>query len=277
MKNLSILILILCLTWTTRAQTTLLCHSSTLHRYDEGQPKKFNLTPKGTIADITLLFENLYADIVLEGVAGNEIEVVTNHYAGIPEKAKGLKPLSATGTDNTGMGLSIAQEGNVIKVSGASRKADGIYTFKVPENIKVKVDVESWHAGDLEASNLSNQVEVTTQGGDLTFQDITGPLVASTINGDIEVTFSSLNQTTPTSITSTSGDIDITLPDNTKGTFELGTISGEIFTDLDFTFSDEEGMRRMTGGMQANATLNGGGVAVTFKSISGDVLIRKGK
>jgi len=239
--------------------------------------QQYKYTPKGNIAETIVVIQNLYADISIEGVSGNEITIETDEYEGIPEKAKGLKPLSATGPENTGIGLSVVQEGNKITISGASRKADGEYRIKLPKNMMLRADLNSWQSGDFYARGLTNEVEVKSQNGDLIFEDITGPLVAYSLSSDISVRFSSLNQTTPTSISSTSGDLDITLPASSKGNFKLSSVSGEIYTDVDFKFGDEKDLKRWGGGMSANATLNGGGVEVSLKSISGDVYIRKAK
>lgn len=239
--------------------------------------QEYKYTPKGDVSTTTVVIENLFADVVIEGVSSNEITITTSDYEGIPEKAKGLKPLSATGPENTGIGLSVIQEGNTIKVSGASRKADGEYYIKIPKNIKLKADLNSWQAGDFVASGLTNEVEVKSQNSDLVLKNITGPLVAYSLSADIEVVFTTISQTTPTSISTTSGDLDITLPASAKGNFKLGTISGEIYTDIDFKFNNSDDMKRLGGGMKTDAILNGGGVEVALKSVSGDVFIRKAK
>ena len=57
----------------------------------------------------------------------------------------------------------------------------------------------------------------------------------------------------------------------------MSSTSGEIYTDLDFQITKSNGLRRWGGGMFADAALNGGGVEVTIKSVSGDILIRKQK
>ncbi|WP_258100031.1 DUF4097 domain-containing protein [Marinoscillum pacificum] len=242
-----------------------------------GVEKTFKLTPKGNASDITLSIENFYGDITIAAVNTPELVISTKNYEGVPEKAQGLKPLSATGSDNTDIGLSVTQKGNVIKVSAASRKADGHYLLKVPQNMKVKADLNSWQAGDFVVSGLTNEIDVKTQNGDVILRNVKGPVVANTLSGDITVIFTGISQTTPTSITSTSGDIDVTLPTSTKGAFKLSTISGEVYTDVNFDVKNEEGMRRMAGGMSVDATLNGGGVNILLKSISGDVYIRKDK
>lgn len=240
------------------------------------QAQQYQYTPKGDISGTMVVIENLYADLRIEGIAGSEIIIQTDDYEGIPEKAKGLKPLSASGPENTGIGLSVQQEGNRITISGASRKADGEYLIQLPKNIILKADLNTWQAGDMYVKGMTNEVEVKSQNGDLVFEAVTGPLVAYSLSSDIVVVFANLNQSTPTSISSTSGDIDITLPATAKGNFNLSSISGEVYTDMDFQFGKDQELKRWAGGMSASATLNGGGVEVSLKSVSGDVYIRKG-
>ncbi|RED94082.1 DUF4097 family beta strand repeat-containing protein [Marinoscillum furvescens] len=240
------------------------------------QLKTFKQKIAGNTEETTLVIENLFADLVIEGSSTGELLIETDDYEGIPEKAKGLRPLSATGPENTGVGLSVTTSGGEISVSAASGSAnDGTYIFKVPKNLKVRADLKSWQGGDIVIRNMANEVEVKSMNGDLRFEDVTGPLVANSISSDIEVVFTNLSQSSPTSLSSTSGDIDVTLPATTRGNFKMGSISGEIYTDLDFDFENDKDLQRVGGDMSANATLNGGGVEVSLKCISGNVYIRK--
>jgi len=241
-----------------------------------GNAQTYKYTPKNANEDTKVVIKSFFADIEIVGVSGNEIIIEALDYEGVPERARGLKPLSATGPENTGIGLNITQSGNKILITAASRKADdGEYLLKIPKNLKVNVDYNSWQAGDLYIKGLANEVEVKSQIGDLVLEDITGPLVAHTLSSDIEVVFSSLSQNSPTSISSTSGNIDVSIPASTKGQFKMSSTSGEVYTDLDFDFETDKDLRRYGGGMSANATLNGGGVDVALRCVSGDIFIRK--
>ena len=238
----------------------------------------YSYKPSGSLADTRVVITNFFADIVIEGTSSSEMVIEAMDYEGIPDKARGLKPLSATGPENTGIGLSVTQEGNDILISAASRNAnDAEYILRLPKGMKVMADLSSWQAGDFMLTGMAGEIEVKSHSGDLILNEVTGPIVAYSLSGDIEVRFSSLSQSTPTSISSTSGDIDVTIPTATKGDFNLSSVSGEIYTDLDFKFSEDEGLKRFGGGMSAKSTLNGGGVEVALKTVSGDVFIRKGE
>ena len=234
----------------------------------------FKMKPNGQ--DVTVEIKNLSSDIKIEGTDLPEIVIESSGYKGIPEKAKGLKPLSAYGEENTNIGLYVKQEGNIVIIAAASGSAnDADYLLKLPKNLKLKVDYKSFQSGDVEVSNMANEVEVQSQIAEVKLINVTGPIVAHSLSADILVIFTQLNQNSPTSISSTSGDIDITLPAVTKGNFKMSSTSGEVYTDMNFEFGEEKELNRWGGGMSANATLNGGGVEVALRCISGDIYVRK--
>ena len=147
----------------------------------------------------------------------------------------------------------------------------------LPANVKLKINQGGFRSDDINIKGMTNEVEVKSQVGDLEFLDVTGPIVASTISSDIKVIFSSLNQSSPSSISSVSGDIDISLPESTRGNFKLSSVSGEIYTDLNFENEVKRGSGFFPGGISVNTRLNGGGVDIMLRSISGDIYIRKAK
>lgn len=237
--------------------------------------KVFKFALKGNASETILAIDQLYADLEIVGEDVSEILIMAMNYDGLPEKAKGLKPLSGGEPENTGIGLSIKQEGNTIFLAGAHREADDAeYRIRVPKNLMLKLNYNSWQAGDVKIEGMENEVEAKSQVGDLVFINVTGPIVAHTLSSDLEVTFTSLKQTSPSSISSTSGDIDVTLPAGTKGTFKMATVSGGVYTDLDFDLGEDAGKRRMMG-QNATGKLNGGGVEVLLKTVSGDIYVRK--
>lgn len=237
--------------------------------------QEFTFSTQGNSAETIVTIEQLNAPIKIQGIAGSEIKIIADDYAGLPEKAEGLKSLSASGPENTGIGLSVSQEGNRITISGAHREADDAYYYiSLPKNMMLSIDYTGWQAEDLEVRRMEGEIEAKSQVGDLLFVDIKGPIVAHSLSSDIDVIFTTLSQATPSSITSTSGDIDVTLPETSQGNFQMNTLSGGVYTNLDFDLKEEG---RSLVGHRANGTLGGGGVSIQLKTISGDIYVRKPK
>jgi len=95
-------------------------------------------------------------------------------------------------------------------------------------------------------------------------------LEVKTISGNIEVT----NLESEMNLESISGDVDLTLAQNIKADIEMSTISGEIYSNMDLDYGDEEPLRRI-GGIEISSKLNGGGISIDLETISGDILLRK--
>ena len=92
---------------------------------------------------------------------GNELTIVTRDFPTIPEKAKGLKPISAAGTtDNTGIGLEIKEE------SGKIALQTGEFPFLVKyfqmgggKMLRVSWEGPGFKKKDITAETLFHKVE----------------------------------------------------------------------------------------------------------------------
>ena len=132
------------------------------------------------------------ADLTIEGHSGSNLVIETEGIEPPPERAKGLKPLFNSATDNTGLGLEVDEQSNAISIKKASNQ-DLDYHLKVPSNAHIIIEETSWMGGDYSFKNLNGEIEVNTNGSDLTFEEVSGPIVASSTSGDIVVVFSQLN------------------------------------------------------------------------------------
>lgn len=226
--------------------------------------------------EMTIKFITTESDIVIEGHDGNEIVIRNLDYEPPPERARGLRALYNTAEDNTGIGLSVEREGNTLSIIQATNES-GDFRLTVPNRVRLMVEEVNWGGGDIKISNHNGEIEVKSRNGDILLDKITGPVIASSTSGDFEANFSSLDQETPTSISLVSGYIDITIPADTPADFHLASVSGEIYTDLGIEVSgnDNGNMRIIGGGRKISGTLNGGGVEVGLKSVSGNIYLRK--
>ncbi len=241
----------------------------TLHAQD------YEMTPSVGSSDLTISIKNLYADLEIIGTDDKTVSIKARDYRGLPEKARGLKPLSATGPENTGIGLNVEEEGNTVTISGAHRKADDAqFEIRIPRSARLLIEYNNFQAGDIGISEMRGEVEVESKIGDLTFYEVTGPIVANTLSANIEVVLSELSQASPTSLSSTSGDIEITMPEGTKANFEMKSVTGEVYTNLDFDLDENQNLKRW-GGSAVETTLNGGGVEISLTCVSGDIYLRK--
>jgi len=226
--------------------------------------------------DGRLILKDFNGKLPIEGYSGSEIIISsTSEEVTPPEKAKGLKAVFPSGTDNTGIGLDVQKNGNVVTIQCLLPfSRDGNYTIKVPDNMALELKSGCERSNDVSIKNMKNEIDIETCH-DIDLQNVSGPLVLSTISGDITIGYSNINATKSTSINSVSGDIDITMPLKAAVNLELSTINGGFYSDFDFTDSSKD-LKRV-GGNELKLALNGGGIKYSINAITGNIYLRKGK
>lgn len=225
--------------------------------------------------DGKLILKDFSDELPIEGYNGTDI-VITSTSGDLtpPEKAKGLKPVFPAGTDNTGIGLDVQKNDNVITITCLLPfTRSGEYKIRVPENLAIELSSGCERNNDISISNMKNEIDIKSCHN-IDLKNVTGPLVLSTISGDINITYGSINLSKSTSINSISGEIDITLPVKTPTDLELRTVSGAIYSDFDFSESQKN--LKKIGGNEMNYSLNGGGFKLAIGTVSGTIYLRKG-
>ena len=233
----------------------------------------------GNSKDRKVAIEMFGSNVKIEGHNGDEVIIQGPASSEVtPERAKGLKPIYNTAVDNSGMGLAVNQENGVLKIEKASRK-NATYTIRVPRKAAILYEQMNWSGGaNISVSNMDGDIEIKTNNGNIDLNNVAGPIVANSTSGEVNVTFSALNQEKPTAISTISGEIDVTLPANAKTNLHLRSINGEMYTDFDLGLkTSKEGMSRVGGGNNIDGTTNGGGVDMQLKTISSNIYIRKQK
>ena len=209
--------------------------------------------------------------------ANPEVAISTDDYQAPPERAKGLKPLYNNAVDNTGIGLEVTEQNNLITIRKAIHK-DMTFVLKVPEDSDFAVKETDWNSRGIQIKDVKGEIEIDAKGSKIWINNVPGPVVASTVNGDIEVVFSNVNPDQPSSISCTNGYIDVSLPGTTNADLQMKSINGEIYTDFKINMPDRKGgLRRLAGGDRIIGTINGGGVEISLHAINSDIYLRKAK
>ncbi|WP_224995460.1 DUF4097 family beta strand repeat-containing protein [Cesiribacter sp. SM1] len=219
------------------------------------------------------------ADIRIEGYKGSEIVIQASGYEAPPERAKGLRSLYNSSVDNTGIGLAVEAKEGVLLVREASQ-TPGTYVIRVPEGSRLSIEDMNWSGGNISVKGMRAELEVKSLDAEINLSDVSGPVVANSTSGDINVAFSEYSQSGPSMISSVASEVDISMPASAKADLVLSSVAGEIFTDLDLQMQNRNGqeanMQHLGGGNSTiRATLNGGGAALTIRSTSSNIYLRK--
>lgn len=198
----------------------------------------------------------------------------TNHKKRKHDKAKGLKAIYPGGNDNTnGFGFSITREGSTLIVKDLkSYLQRHAIQIELPKTMNIFVD--SGNLGNINIEGFTSEVEAESNVGPIRIKDVTGPITAHSSTGSINVKFVKVNQSSPISISSSVGEIDVALPSNTKANLDIKT-NGTVYTSFDLKAPPKKGLKHVGGSRRITGAINNGGVKIKLKSSMGNIYLRK--
>lgn len=208
-------------------------------------------------------------DVIVQYDGGNEKEGHSN-------RKNGLRRISSGG-----LSIEITEDNNVVRVNSQPTNNDLELVILVPKNFSLKLSVVH---GDIEVYGLEGQIEVNAVNGDVKIIDIAGSALVNSVNGDLEVSFTRIDPKAPMSFTGINGDIEITLPENAKFSAKMKTDWGDIYTNFEMNIdrsptnnevSSKKGQYKVSVNKWVYGTVNGGGPEYLFKTLHGDISIRK--
>jgi DUF4097 and DUF4098 domain-containing protein YvlB len=216
-------------------------------------------------------------NVTIEGYGGNEI--VFSSLDGSREKdrrADGLRAVSAMGLeDNTGIGLSVKDEGGTIKVYQLKKMDGPRVKIMVPKGVSIYYSHSSPHGSDVKIKNVEGELEVSTVHNGVHLENVSGPMTIKTVHGEIEADFNA-NIKSPINISSTHGLVDVTIPAATKANMSLSTSYGEIFVDPAIKLEIEPKSDWVKyGSNKVSGKINGGGLEITLSSNHNNIYLRK--
>jgi hypothetical protein len=215
-------------------------------------------------------------DVTIEASTGNEIIFSSrNNDRDDDERAQGLRAVSNMGLeDNTGLGLSVLEKGNVIEVRQLKKMDGPEITIKVPKGVIVSYKHSSPHGSGLTLKNLENEINVSTVHNEVSLENCSGPMSVKTVHGEIDASFGS-NIKGPISIASVHGHVDVGLPVATKANIKLSTSWGELFLDPELKIEAQTKGGMVEYSDNFNGKMNGGGIDFELSSTHNNVYLRK--
>lgn len=193
-----------------------------------------------------------------------------------PRGAEGLRRLGPGG-------ITVEESSNTIRIAGPANRS---VKLQVPKTVTLKL--ECTNGGELRVSNVTGDTELNNLNGNIRAQGMVGSVLAHSLNGRIVVTIDQVTAGKPMSFSTLNGDIDVTLPADTKATLRLKSDNGEVYTDFEVklqpnnTSSAEDkrtegGKSRVKMDKSFTGTINGGGPDISFKTLNGNIFVRQRK
>jgi DUF4097 and DUF4098 domain-containing protein YvlB len=243
--------------------------------------------------------DNLNGQINIEGYEGTEIVVkAKGNENAYPEIALPVMPypFDSEGDDeeiskeglkkikSSSFEINVIEEENKITIKAGSPMNVQNFYIKAPYNCSLKLNTVN---GNISVKKITGEIEINTVNGKVNLDEISGSVVASSVNGMIKVTFKEVTPDAPMAFSTVNNHIDVTLPASVKATLKMKTDGGDIYTNFDMKIEEEHEKSQKehknayttttTWAKWTTGKINGGGAELVFKSLHGDIHIRKGK
>jgi hypothetical protein len=179
--------------------------------------------------------------------------------------------------------LEIEEDHNVVTINAGVPSTNLLIEAPANTNLHLKTT----NGPGIEVTGISGDHEIEDTNGAIRLTDVSGSVVAHTLNGEITVSFGRITGDKPMSFTSLNGKIDVTFPADTKARLRLKSDNGAIYSDFDVKLDaaasrpaiedsrSRNGKYKISLDRAVNGTINGGGPEFAFQTMNGNILIHK--
>jgi hypothetical protein len=195
-----------------------------------------------------------------------------------PKTVNGMKRITTHGSFE----VTAKEADNTVTVNTGNPNKSIDLELKIPQGVKLKAGTVN--DGEVTVDNLRGELEINNVNDKITLTNISGSVVANTVNGDVEVIFKTIDPKAPMAFSTLNGDVNVTLPADTKANLKLKSDNGDVFSDFDIDIdkapakidkTNEPGLYKIKKDDWVFGKINGGGPEIMMKNMQGDIYVKK--
>lgn len=196
----------------------------------------------------------------------------------VPRSAQGLKRLDLGSSGD----LEVEESNNAVTIH--SRHMSGSQELIITVPVNTSLNLKTMNNGDIVVEGVNGELAVNNMNGGVTMRGVSGSVLANSFNGNVTVVMDRVDATKPSSFSTMNGDIDVTLPADTKARVKLKANNGDVFSDFDIKAEPSQskpvvetgkGRYKVRFDQASFGTINGGGPEFQFSTFNGQIMIRK--
>jgi hypothetical protein len=235
----------------------------------------------------TVRVELMHGNITVRSYAGKEILVEANASERASRRPRRNSPPEVDGLKRidigNNLGLEIEERENVVTINaGIMNSRGGDVVVQVPQSTALRVKTMT---GTVTIEGVHGEIEANSMNGQVKVQDAEGSVIAHSLNGSVVVSVNRVEQK-PMSFSTMNGDIDVTLPADTKARLRIKNDHGEVYSDFEMQLEPtqkiesgrgNDGKYKVRFDRTMVGTINGGGPEISFTTLNGQIRIRQRK
>jgi len=246
--------------------------------------KEYEIDDPGSM---TIIIDNINGDVEVSSSNDNKVYLsveiqISGYNDALVEKAKSELQLGQVLADDS---LTFFTKAPFIKKNqwGYDMRNQPKYSFKYQYKVRVRketsVEAKTIDHGDVTVSDIEGAIRVGNVNGAIEVNNARVIETASTVNGDVTIHFLE-PPTKKTFFHTVNGDFNFTLPESFTAQVYFDSMNGDLYTAFDYqklgpkvTKSEKEGRYKI--GSNTGIEIGSGGPELSFKSINGNVYLKK--
>jgi Putative adhesin len=140
------------------------------------------------------------------------------------------------------------------------------FTVRVPAGVKVNVGTVN---GGVDVAGAGAEVVAATVNGAIDASTSVGPVTATTVNGDVRAAMRTLAAGDDMRFETVNGDVVVLLPADFDADVDMSTVNGRLRSDFPVTVKGTVNPHHL------RATIGKGGRRLTFRTVNGNLELRK--
>lgn len=180
-------------------------------------------------------------------------------------------------------GFSVEEDNNIVTIKPGMHSSSPLVVY-VP--VQSSVQLKITNGSELRVEGVEGEINAEATNGSVVLVDVGGPVVAHSLNGRVTAVLKSVPAGKPMSFSTLNGRVDVTLPASAKADLKINNSRGSTYSDFDMQLTAE--VKRSESGRDQGpkyklnlehsvvGKINGGGPEYSFRSLNGNIYIRKG-
>lgn len=257
-----------------------MCFASNVMAQERVISQTLTLSKPNDLAKLEILLLN--GSIIVEGSNRKTVEV-TASINSLKKQVNSVIEKGLKRIENNSVRLAIEENNNQVSIQSNSKNQRVELVVKVPT--RTALDLKLNKGATIKITNIHDAIEVMSAQASIIATGINGPIIAESGGKSIQVIFNQFNDKKSSSITAHKGNVDVSLPKNSKVSVEVKSYQGNIYSDINAKFKAIDNIEKnksqdnqqiiVAGSMVAS--LNGGSQKLMLTTLKGDIYVREHK